>query len=145
MSEWVRKPLVWCGEADPWVANEKARQDDPEITAIKNLLEICLKIFGNEKIPLSKIVEYSELKNEKNELLNADLADIISELAHDPKEKIKGLTYKFRKYKGRPFNGLKLEASEESHGRAKVKLWGIAGDAKNITRTSISNELRDLL
>lgn len=38
-SDMVRAPLIWLGEADPVASMETAREEDPELTAIRELFE----------------------------------------------------------------------------------------------------------
>lgn len=45
-SEMVRAPLMWLGEADPVKSNETVREEDPELTAIREVFSYWEQTLG---------------------------------------------------------------------------------------------------
>ena len=44
-------PLVWLGEADPVKSMETARDEDPELLAIRELFAIVSKLVADHVLP----------------------------------------------------------------------------------------------
>ena len=63
-SDLVRSPLVWLGMADPWTSTEAAREDDPELSALRDILGGWADAIGiGEPVPVRKVVETANAKD----------------------------------------------------------------------------------
>lgn len=56
-SDLVRSTLIWLGQADPCRSMEEAREDDPELTDIREMIAGWRRAFGTLSVPVKKAVE----------------------------------------------------------------------------------------
>jgi putative DNA primase/helicase len=60
--ELVRAPLVWLGEADPVESRETAREEAPNLTAIRELFACVRKCFRQEQWTAQKLITTASLR-----------------------------------------------------------------------------------
>lgn len=118
-NEWsrlVRGALVYLGEADPVLTQERLRDRDPVRTGLGALLEAWHAEF-NEKPMLVNEVAATE---------NRELRAALQEVASRDGDKInsKSLSHYLRKFAGRAEGGLKLVAHKKD-GHTKLGLWRV--------------------
>jgi putative DNA primase/helicase len=67
-SDTVRSALIWLGKADPVQSMEDAREDDPELGALRNMLSAWSETIGigwNYRLTLKEVIELAgEMKTE---------------------------------------------------------------------------------
>ncbi len=115
-SRLVRGALVWLGEADPVLTQERLRDRDPVRTGLGALLEAWRMEFGNKAM----------LVNEVAATENRELKVALQEVASKDGDKIsnKLLGCYLRRYTGRAEGGLKLvNRSMDRH--SKLILWRV--------------------
>lgn len=63
-SDLVRSPLVWLGCADPWSSTETAREDDPELMTLRDVVTCWVDALGtNAPKPLREVVKIANGKD----------------------------------------------------------------------------------
>ena len=82
----VRSPLVWLGCADPADSMEAAREDDPELSELREILTLWVEAFKDETITLRRVVERIEehlpsKMGEPTDVAYPDLRDALFRLA----------------------------------------------------------------
>jgi hypothetical protein len=58
-SNLVRSALVWLGEADPAQSMEQAREDDPELTELRQVLATWNSHFGDRPLTVRAAIDYA--------------------------------------------------------------------------------------
>jgi putative DNA primase/helicase len=119
-SDTVRAPLIWLGEADPIASMETARQEDPELAAIRELFVLWEEhLRDHGAMTTSAVVKFAcERPILGGEFKYPELRDLLLRVAGEggavsPKRLGKWLS----KIAGRVVNGLRLEMKrDESHG-----------------------------
>jgi hypothetical protein len=81
-SDLVRGALLWLGGADPVVTMEAARQDDPELTELREMMAAWEANLRNGDYTLKDVAQRLELRQEgdygpTNEYLYPDLREIV--------------------------------------------------------------------
>ena len=56
-SEMIRAPLIWLGEADPIESMETAREEDPELSAIRELFGQLPDHFGEREWTTAELIK----------------------------------------------------------------------------------------
>lgn len=136
-SDLVRSALVWLGEADPWTTTETAREDDPEIGILSDVLSGWVSTMGAGKpCPVRQAIETANQRfGEYDE--NGDPEEHAGQLIHpDFKASllqvagIKGAIDPIRLGKwllgreGRIINNMRLKRGERD-AHAKVTTWKV--------------------
>jgi putative DNA primase/helicase len=86
-SDLVRSPLVWLGCDDPWTTTQAAREDDPELTLLRNALAGWSEAVGiNNELPGRRVIEIANAKSvgyvdQAPELLWPDFRDCLLQIA----------------------------------------------------------------
>jgi putative DNA primase/helicase len=119
-SETVRAPLIWLGEADPIDSMETARQEDPELTAIRELFVLWGEhLRDRAAMTTSEIIKFACERPFLGSAFNRpELRDLLLRVAGEggavsPKRLGKWLS----KIAGRVVNGFRLEVrKDDSHG-----------------------------
>jgi hypothetical protein len=119
-SETVRAPLIWLGEADPIDSMEAARQEDPELAAIRELFVLWGEHLGDlAAMTTSEIIKFACERSFPGSAFNRpEFRDLLLRVAGEggavsPKRLGKWLS----KIAGRVVNELRLEMkTDRSHG-----------------------------
>lgn len=81
-SETVRAPLIWLGAADPVASMEKAREDDPELSSIRELFSNWREhLFENESYTTARIIEKACSRNSFGEFERVEFRDTLLRVA----------------------------------------------------------------
>lgn len=119
----VRSALVWLGCADPVQTMEQARADDPEITALRSLLQAWRTEFTGEYVTTGRAIERSKA-SWNGEYTAPDLHHAMQAVAET-----RGMLSAIRlgKFlsgkKGRIIDGLRFMDTRDSH--TKQKVWAV--------------------
>ena len=131
-SDLVRSALVWLGCADPWASVETAREDDPELTALRDIIANWQAAIGTGTLTTTRhVIETANAKSvnydgEAPALLWPDFRDCLINAAGnkgviDPVRLGKWLMSR----EGRIVNGLRLKrGAPDTH--AKAVQWYLA-------------------
>jgi putative DNA primase/helicase len=124
-SRLVRSPLVWLGRADPVLTMETAREEDPELDAIRRVYQTWRDAAGDKPYTAGKIIELAQDKDYGSEKLNyPELHDALGEVAWsagDLSSKKLGLWLK--RYRNRIVGDLQLASQYDNH--AKQHTWRV--------------------
>lgn len=84
-SAMVRAPLIWLGEADPVLSMEKAREEDPELASIRELIgHWRAQLDGNCSYTTNSIIQIACEKDlVTNEFRLAEFRDLLLRVAGD--------------------------------------------------------------
>jgi putative DNA primase/helicase len=86
--EWsntVRSALVWLGYEDPAKSMEAAREDDPELTELREVMGLWFKALGIEKKTAKEVADLAESKHasqmgEPGELAHPEFREVLHRL-----------------------------------------------------------------
>jgi putative DNA primase/helicase len=130
-SDLVRSPLVWLGLPDPWETTEAAREDDPEISVLSDILTGWLQAIGKTvAVPVRFVIEtanarFEEHEDNAGELKNPDFRASLMQVGGtkgviDPVKIGKW----FLGREGRILNGIKIKRGERDE-HSKVATWKV--------------------
>lgn len=122
-SKVVRSALVWLGCTDPVLTMEQARADDPEITALRSLLQAWRTEFVGEYVTTGRAIERSKA-SWNGEYSAPDLHHAMQAVA-ETKGSLSAIRLgKFLSgKKGRIIDGLRFVDTQDNHSKQKV--WGV--------------------
>lgn len=107
-SRWVRDPLVWVGMPDPYLATRRIEEEgDLHKVAFGRMMVEWFACYGDVPASLREACE------DGSENLKKALADLAPPKGREVAN-IHLLGYKFRTYKGRPIQGLRVSRSNET-------------------------------
>lgn len=115
-SDLVRSSLVWLGQADPAASMEVARQDDPELATLREILGLWETYIGiQNRMPVRSVVQIAERRSTDDYGHQGDLAapDFLEAIMRIAGERGNVNTTRFgnwlRKSEGRIVGGLKIK------------------------------------
>lgn len=126
--EWsrlVRSALVWLGRTDPVETMNQAREDDPITSALRQLYSAWYEAVQSQPITASAIANTANMRSVHNDLVHANLHEILHEIAGDGRGEIKtrSLGKHLASYKNRVVAGLKMvETGKDRDGKI---LWKV--------------------
>ncbi|MCB1779249.1 MAG: hypothetical protein KDJ34_03995 [Candidatus Competibacteraceae bacterium] len=125
-SRLIRNALVYLGETDPVLTQERLRDRDPIRTGLGALLECWHDIFKNQSMLASEVAATE----------NRELKAVLQEISSKDGDKIntRMLSHYLRKYTGRAENGLRLVLKGKD-GHSKLALWRVE-TTKNVRVTA---------
>ena len=117
-SDMVRAPLTWLGEADPIASMETAREEDPELSAIRELFGQLPDHFGNRGWTTAELVKIACERPFGGEFIRPELRELLLRVAGERGAvSSKSLGKWLSKIAGRVVDGLRLEMKrDQSHG-----------------------------
>ena len=128
-SDLVRSSLVWLGQADPAISMETAREDDPELTQLRETLGLWDKYIGPDtRMPVRSVIQIAERKlpddygHQTSDLAAPDFLESIMRIAGErgAVNQIRFANW-LRKNEGRIVSGLKFKRDGMMDG--KVVGW----------------------
>jgi RepB DNA-primase from phage plasmid len=117
-SDMVRAPLTWLGEADPVDSMETAREEDPELSAIRELFGQLPGHFPDREWTTAELIKIACERPFGGEFVRPEFRDLLLRVAGEggrvsPERLGKWLS----KISGRVVGGLRLEKKiDRSHG-----------------------------
>lgn len=119
----VRSALVWLGMADPVETMKAAREDDPDTSALRGLLNVWRDCAGTNTHSAAQVIARADERNPYGERTFPDLYQALLEVADDGRgvASAKRLGKYLTRHKGRILDGLKFSSRDDSH--AKIKVW----------------------
>ena len=57
--KFVRGPLVWLGEADPWLTTERARELDPKLEAMQTIIAQWTAVLGGSRYTVADVIRFA--------------------------------------------------------------------------------------
>ncbi|MBV8096592.1 MAG: hypothetical protein JO110_25790 [Acetobacteraceae bacterium] len=127
-SDLVRSSLVWLGCADPVQSVQAARDDDPELGALRQVLILWQACFGERAMTARQVAD-SVAGFDPNGFGGARLLDLRNALAEGNVAGVRGtvdatrLGYWLRKVKGRIANGIRF--TTDGIDRSGVTKWSV--------------------
>ncbi len=125
--EWVRRPLIWAGLADPLESGDGLRQADPDLEAHAAVLAAWLGAFGSRAVTAHEVVTAAANREltqtgEPGRLVHPELAEALSIAlgARSGSNSSKVLGYWARTHKDRPVSGLVLR---QAGTKRNIKVW----------------------
>ena len=117
-SDLVRAPLIWFGEADPVDSMETAREEDPELSAIRELFGQLPDHFGEREWTTAELVKTACDKPYAAQFTHPELRELLLRVAGEGgKVSGKRLGKFLSKISGRVVGGVRLEMRpDRSHG-----------------------------
>lgn len=82
-SRLVRSALVWLGRADPLLTMERAREDDPTTSGLRQVYHGWYDAVGETPHTANEMIAKSNLRDTFNELINEGLHDAFAVIAGD--------------------------------------------------------------
>src|SRR5271166_107163 len=114
----IRAPLIWLGEADPVESMETAREEDPELAAIRELFAQLPGHFPDRKWTTAELIKIACERPFGGEFILPELRELLLRVAGE-RGAISGksLGKWLSKISGRVVGGLRLEMRRDpSHG-----------------------------
>ena len=114
----VRAPLFWLGERDPIASMETAREEDPELSAIRELFGQLPDHFGNRGWTTAELIKIACERPFGGEFIRPELRELLLRVAGERGAvSSKSLGKWLSKIAGRVVDGLRLEMKRDpSHG-----------------------------
>lgn len=120
-SRLVRSPLVWLGCADPVSTMHRARAEDPELEATRDVIRGIEATFGlNKAVTCHQIIEAAT--GGLGRQANTDLSEALGSTYFKGRVNVRDLGNWFRRFKGRVIGNRKIES--ESQGKRGNK-WKV--------------------
>lgn len=131
-SDWsntVRSALVWLGCADPADSMEAAREDDPELAELREIIAVWKEAMPiGQGMTCKQIIEWSDGRQQDEDVHAAgdwawpDLRDMLMRVAGDRGSPNTGrLGAKFRKHEGRIVGGYRIK--RDTSIASPVAIW----------------------
>ena len=122
----VRSALVWLGRTDPVETMDKARADDPVMTALAAVLTEWHQAVGSSVRTIGAIKDEAELLNPFGSSARAELRQALVDVADDRRGGIdaRRLGHFVSRHLGRIVDGLKFVAAEDDT-HAKQRRWRV--------------------
>jgi len=125
-SDWVRSALVWLGEPDPCLTMAAARDTDPELKQLRNLLGAWHELFPTA-VTIKRAIEEARTyagNNPDLQARRAALLEAMEAIAADRRGDINArvLGIWITRHKGRIVDGLCFEEDGVSH---HTTLWKV--------------------
>lgn len=130
----VRSALVWLGCDDPVASMEQARADDPELSALREMLALWHEAFGSDGVTLNEVAKVTTkvsptamgvAKDDTAHLKHPDFADALLRLAGDRGQvSTRRLSGWLRGRANRIVEGKKFQRAGGGHGN--VDRWQVA-------------------
>jgi hypothetical protein len=128
-SEQIREPLIWAGEADPFVTRKAAITEDPEMeNAIAAMRELS-RVFKDESFTSVEAAnmasDETSAAHHKTQRVDPELHAAIAAVAGEKGRNVDGirLGYWFRKWKDRYAGGFQLW--QPSSKKGEPAKWGV--------------------
>jgi putative DNA primase/helicase len=123
-SRLVRSALVWLGHADPVQTMETAREEDPELDALRRVYRAWNAALGPQPITTGALVELGLHKDYEGKFTKPELHDALMEIAWSsgalsPKK----LGHWLKRYRNRIVSGLQLASAYDTN--AKQHVWRV--------------------
>ena len=117
-SDMVRAPVIWLGEGDPVTSMETAREEDPELSAIRELFGQLPDHFGEREWTTAELVKTACDKPYAAQFTHPELRELLLRVAGEGgKVSGKRLGKFLSKISGRVVSGFRLEMRpDRSHG-----------------------------
>jgi hypothetical protein len=117
-SDMVRAPLIWLGEADPVASMETAREEDPELAAIRELFAQLPHHFGEREWTTAELIKIACERSYGREFIRPELRELLLRVAGEGGAVSGKRLGKFlSKIGGRVVGGFRLEKKRDpSHG-----------------------------
>jgi putative DNA primase/helicase len=119
-SDLVRSALVWLGCADPIESMDTVRADDPQLSALRQVLAAWLSCFGSDAMTCATVVQ--ALYSNPNSELRTALAAVASLRGGGGIDAVK-LGRWLRNSRDRIADGMKFVAA--GHGHGNVSKWAV--------------------
>jgi putative DNA primase/helicase len=132
-SGWVRDALVWCGETDPVATMERAREDDPKLEALSNVVHQWETVIGEQRVSTSDVIDAATMTSSggfdpnAKKFVNAEFREALLVVAGDGGAiNSRRLGKWLASIKGRIVNGKRIVADGTVAGVAQWQLeWKI--------------------
>lgn len=130
-SDTVRSALVWLGFADPCDTMEKARDEDPELDEIRELMCAWQQVMGEQAHPVRDVADIADKREEaygggSGDYVHRELRDVLLRIAGERGViTTKRLGYWLRGKEGRIVDGRKFVKVGEAH--KGVGQWALRG------------------
>ncbi|WLB64669.1 PriCT-2 domain-containing protein [Bradyrhizobium japonicum] len=124
-SDTVRSALVWCGEADPVASMDASKAEDPETTALLNVLTEWSAVFGvgpTKGQTLRDVVEFCE---RPGDFLNQAMREAVLAIMppqHRNKPDVHALGSWMRRQKSKRISKMWFDSKAGTHGAA-TRWW----------------------
>lgn len=120
----VRRPLVWLGLPDPLKASESLREQDPDLEAMRLLLDSWHTAFGDEPVTAAAVVAAGmEYRPVADSYAHPELREALRLVCREKLESGR-LGYWLRRHQDRIVDGLQVKRVG-SDGHAKVVRWSV--------------------
>jgi putative DNA primase/helicase len=117
----VRDPLVWLGEDDPWKSTDMAREEDPELSDIREFFDSGVMDIDHH-YKTQRIIDLAA--DDETKALLIRVSDSSGPLAEPYK-----LGMWLRRISGRPVDGMRLMAVAGDKKRPKWRLTNMPAKA----------------
>ena len=114
----VRHAMLWAGSADPAVLFEQNKTEDPEREGYRQFLAVWFEEYGNNPMPLSKVLGDISVPGS-----NSELKDAVYDLLPDGKLTSQRLGSTIRKFNGRWIDGFRISAVPVGERSHRSKSW----------------------
>src|SRR5271166_2836203 len=114
----IRAPLIWLGEADPVESMETAREEDPELAAIRELFAQLPSHFPDREWTTAELIKIACERPFGGEFIRPEFRDLLLRVAGEGRAVSgKRLGKWLSKISWRVVGGLRLEKKiDRSHG-----------------------------
>lgn len=124
-NRFIRGPLVWLGEKDPYESAKEIKENDPEkeeLTALFSSLYAAVKPLPIDSFTVSELLKILSKKQDNEEI--KDIVDVIIEIAPDGRGFIdpKKLGAKIKKFKDRTISGYRITKAGEYGNAIRWKI-----------------------
>lgn len=130
-SDLVRSALVWLGQPDPVDTTEQAREDDPELNQLREIVVSWEAVIGkNSPRTVKQVIEIAEQRNvgefgDPIEFRSPDFREALLSVANNRSLiDAKKLGNWIRSVEGRISNGLRIKKAGQDHHTHRI-LWKI--------------------
>lgn len=123
-SDTIRSALIWLGKEDPCKSMDAARDDDPELGQMRDMIELWHGVFGNLPCTLKWIEETSAERHINpttgfpGEMKYPELREALLDVASDMRGGVatKRLSSWMRRHMGRVVNGKRFVTAGNAQG-----------------------------
>ena len=126
----VRLPLIYAGGQDVGTKFDEAYQDDPYLSAWREVLTSWLEVFGAQPVSVAELLKRLQGGHAFEEEAKREACERLSEALRSALEGQKSTRFesisvgkRLRQFENRPLGGMRLRKSVRSHD--KLNLWTV--------------------
>ena len=127
-SDAVRSALVWLGCADPCLTMETAREEDPELETLRQVVAVWHEHLGSAPCTVTDVADQADARHDayagRGDLMRPDLSEALVRVAGERGAiSVRRLGYWLRGVEGRIVDGRKFVRT--GFDRKKIALWAV--------------------